>query len=220
MNFNIGTNKNEYKLALDTTDELINLYGVETKLVLVEKINIDDVAFGDYSHIKTDDATTHRIFALPENSEEWDNIAINFTSNGVVSTETINIFVSRKTINKIFTDIDANPGFSSIMGNLCVMPNGRIMEITDVKFEVPGMNNIFTHNNTKNVYKFSLVNYKAKPSGETSSAITSSKDTETSLKEDYESLTATFDKLLGDAAEQDSAASGIVEPIDDVFGKF
>lgn len=64
MNFNLS-NTPEYSLNAGMIDELINLYGLFVKFLVVEKINRDLEVFGDYSHIKTDNNKAFDIYALP-----------------------------------------------------------------------------------------------------------------------------------------------------------
>ncbi len=113
MNFNI-TKKEDYRLQASLTDELISLYGVLCKLLIVEKINMDDTVFGDFSHVKSDTDKIFEIYGLPETSEEWDNININFSQFGLLNLESINLFFSRKTIDSIFGDFDSGRGFEDI----------------------------------------------------------------------------------------------------------
>ena len=51
MNFNFSQ-KPDYQLNTSLTEEMINLYGVLTKFLVIEQINKDDAVFGDYSHMK------------------------------------------------------------------------------------------------------------------------------------------------------------------------
>lgn len=161
MNFN-STAQPEYSLYTDMTDELINLYGIEIKYLIAEKINNDDLIFGDYSHLKTDSSKSFKISALPENSDTWDNTGINFSQFGLVNLDNISLFVSKKTVLGIYPDIESSRGFEGIIGNLIVLPNNKIMEITDIQFEVPGVNNLFVNSDQKSVYKFSCKPYDFK----------------------------------------------------------
>jgi len=200
MNFNLGK-KADYKLHHNLTDELINLYGVNVKLLLTEQINKDDLVFGDYSHLKTDSKKTFEIMCLPENSESWDDIGINFSDFGLIQNENIRLFFSRKTIDKVFGDFDSGKGFSDILGNLIVLPNNKIMEITDIEFEVPGINNLFTQSDRKNVYKITLVSYNNKLIQEAPDTKHNDNDAD-----NYESLEKYFQELADEEVQQDTAA--------------
>jgi hypothetical protein len=151
MNFNQNLNT-EYKLQRNLVDELIGLYGIETKFLIVEKINSDDLVFGDFSHIKSDSEKIYDLMALPENSETYDNQDGNFNQFGFLTAETINLFASRNAMDDIFGDTDE--ALNTIIGNLIILPNSRILEITHVEYEVPGINNLYTSSAQKNAYKF------------------------------------------------------------------
>lgn len=225
MNFNISKKK-EYKLNENLTSELINLYGIQVKLLLVEFINEDITVFGDYSHIKTDSTKSFEIYGLPEVSEEWGDISSNFSDFGMVNNETLNLFISRKTIDSVFSDFDGNNGFSGILGNLVVLPNNRIMEITDFQYEVPGGSNLFAHNDTKNVYRLTLKTYNNKMADETTPDVLSHEDTDG----DYETLDNYFNELVNAKTTVDTASEVTIQtdtdlPIvatdeDSVFGSF
>jgi hypothetical protein len=204
MNFNYNQ-KPEYDLNAGMITELINLYGVLTKFLIVEKINKDDTVFGDYSHLKSDSSKIYDIFMLPETSEEFDNAGDMWREFGLVNAETINLFVSRTDIEQIFTEnIDEEKGFNGILGNLIVLPNNRIIEITDVDFQTPGINNLYTYNNTKSVYKLSCKTYDMKLINEVDNV-----DISVDENEEYETLDNYFNELIGDSNEQNSEASEI-----------
>lgn len=167
MNFNINFSKNsEYNLQESLIHQMINLYGVEIKLLLTEKVNRDDNIFGDFSHMKTNKKDTFLMYALPEESEDFSTDGYSFSPFGMNSFDNIVLFVSKKslmlepfitTINNIET-ID----FRKIMSQLIIFPNNKIMEITDVDPCVPGINNLFTYENAKSVYKVTCVPYTSK----------------------------------------------------------
>ena len=141
MNLNISRKKKDYDLNHSMIDEVIRLYGISTKILITEKVNLDSTVFGDFSHYKTNNTDSFEVYALPEVSESWDNMGINFSEFGMLNQETVNLFFSRKGIQDVF-DIEAN-GMGSPIGNLIILPNNRIVEITDWQFEVPGGSNLF-----------------------------------------------------------------------------
>jgi len=224
MNFNL-TNTVDYKLQGRMTDELISLYGILVKLLLVTKINKDDLVFGDFSHIKTDSTKSFELYALPETSESWDNMNINFTNFGMSTDESASLFVSRKSIDKIFDSFDLGNGFESVIGNIIILPNSRIMEITDLQFEVPGVSNLYSNNDTKNVYKISLKTYNNKIINETPAT-----DINAVNAPNYETLDNYFNQLIGEKDSVDNAAEVTVDTQttktvidsteDSVFGRF
>lgn len=184
MNFNINDNP-EYDLNAGLIDEVINLYGVPVKFLITTKLNNDDSVFGDYSSIKTDNSKIFEIYALPENSDSWDSGGYNFSEFGMLNLDNVSVFISKNTVENIM-ELD----FKSLYNNLLVMPNNKILEVTDVQFEVPGINNLFTFKNTKSVYKLTLKPYSVKLTDEIDTKDISIDD------EDYNTLNNYFDELL------------------------
>lgn len=201
MNFNLSQTP-DYSLQHSMTDELINLYGVQCKLMLVDKINQDDLVFGDYSHLKSNSQDIFTVFGLPENTESWDNMGMNYSEYGVLNLESINLYFSRLTIDGIFPDIDAGIGFEGILGNLLVLPNERIVEITDIEFQVPGVSNLFTNIDQKNVYKFICKTYDFKLTSEIPASDLGGVDT----VGDYTVLDDYFTEMTGTVAAVDTEA--------------
>jgi len=168
MNFNIS-HKVDYDLQGRHTHELINLYGISTKLILTEKLQYDENVFGDFQSIKVNKENIFALNMMPENSEEFDDIGVNFSEFGMMNVENIRLFVSRKSLDAIFEEVDdkdntvdVNSPIKKLQSNLVILPNNRIMEITDVQFMVPGINNLFTNNDIKHVYKLTLKTYDKK----------------------------------------------------------
>lgn len=220
MNFNIS-GKPEYNLQASLTAELVDLYGVKIKFMIAEKINVDDIVFGDYSHIKTNSSDTFEIYALPETSETFDNLNINFTQFGMQTQESVNLFVSKKSIQKIYPDFYESKGLNGIIGNLIILPSGRIMEITDCQFEVPGISNLYAYQDQKNAFRLTCITYNHKKSNEI--------DNIAAVEPNFVSLENYFNELTDVSSDQDSEAkedqiSGttkvIVPDVDSVFGRF
>ena len=184
-NFNINDNP-EYDLNASLIDETINLYGVAVKFLVTTKLNSDDNIFGDYSSIKTDNSKIFEIYALPENAESWDSGGYNFSEFGMLNLDAVAVFVSKNTVENIM-ELD----FKQMYNNLVVMPNNKVMEVTDVQFEVPGVNNLFTFKNAKSVYKLTLKPYALKLTDEINKQDISIDD-----GEDYSTLDNYFDELL------------------------
>lgn len=214
MNFNQAPE--EYDLHGNLTTEIINLYGVKLKLILAEKINIDDIVFGDYSHLKTIPNESYELYGLPEDTEGFVSQGSSFSQFGLFGLDNINIFVSRKAIISIIPNLDDTKGFGNIMGSLIVLPSGKLMEITEITREVPGANNMFVYNNIKNVYKLSLKNYDIKLNSEMSTDINNEDSNE------YESLESYFEEMIQDVEEVDNKAKDekIVVQVDSVFDRF
>lgn len=193
--YNFNTNAApEYDLNTELIDEVINLYGVPTKFLVVQRLNSDDNVFGDYSSIKTDNSKIFDVFMLPETSESWDNNGYNFSEFSLLNNDNTSCFISKNSVETII-DIE----FKDMYGCLVVMPNNKIMEVTDVQFEVPGVNNLFTFKNTKSVYKLTLKPYSVKMTDEINTTDISVDDTE-----DYSTLDNYFDELLDRKISQDT----------------
>jgi len=211
---------------------LINIYGIKTKLLLTEKINYDSTVFGDYQSIKTDKEKIFDVMMLPETSEEFDDVGVNFSEFGMLNVESIRLFIHRKSTDAIFpetanpkdTDYDPGSPIKKLMSNLVILPNNRIMEITDVQFMVPGINNLFTEQDIKNVYKLTLKTYDNKLT-----------DNIESINEDetvgsYAELDSYFNELTNnevlvdeeakETIDEDSQKTVIKVPQDNVFGRF
>lgn len=176
MNLNFGQ-KPEYELHSSMINEVINMYGIEVKLVLQERVNNDQVVFGDRSHLFTDGEHAHTMYMLPENPEEFDEMDYGFSSFGLEGLNTVNLFVHKNSIEDLPGVEPINQGSRDytqkmkstiqdmdyhLIGHLVVLPSGKIMEITDQQYEVPGINNIYQSKNQKSVYKISTVSYRPK----------------------------------------------------------
>lgn len=206
--YNFNTNESaEYDLNTELIDECINLYGVLTKFLIVQKLNSDDAIFGDYSSIKTDNSKIFDVYMMPENSDSWDSGGYNFSEFGMLNNDSATVFVSKNSVQNII-ELD----FKELYGNLVVMPNNKIMEVTDVQFEVPGVNNLFTYSNTKSVYKLTLKPYSVKLTDEIGVRDVSVDDTE-----DYSTLDNYFDELLDRKVAQDAEME--INPAVDVVSK-
>ena len=192
-NFNFNENP-EYDLNTELIDECINLYGVQTKFLVVQKLNSDDTIFGDYSSIKTDNSKIFDVFMMPENSDSWDSGGYNFSEFGMLNNDSCTVFVSKNSVQNII-ELD----FKELYGNLVIMPNNKIMEVTDVQFEVPGVNTLFTYSNAKSVYKLTLKPYSVKLTDEINQNDIINDD-----NADYTSLDNYFDELLDIKIAQDT----------------
>lgn len=197
----------EYDLNASLIDECINLYGVPTKFLITIKLNSDDTVFGDYSSIKTDNTKIFDVYMLPENSDSWDSGGYNFSDFGLLNNDNCSCFVSKNTVENMI-ELD----FKELYGNLVVMPNNKIMEVTDVQFEVPGVNNLFTFKNAKSVYKLTLKPYAVKLTDEIGVRDISIDETE-----DYSTLDNYFAELTDIKTSQDTEME--INPSVDVIKK-
>lgn len=192
VNFNY-TESPEYDLNTSLIEEVIDLYGVSTKFLVVDRINKDDVVFGDYSHLETDNSKAFYMNMLPEISEDWDTSGISFNDFGLTNFENISLFVSRASIDELEID--------KVVGNLVVLPNNKIMEITNASWEVPGINNLFTYADTRSVLKLSCKTYDHKLINEVDEVDISADD-----NVPYETLDCYFDELVEKGTAQDNEA--------------
>ena len=209
--------------------EMINLYGVPVKLLLTDKIDRDATVFGDYSSVKVDKEKVFDLMALQENSETWDDGAVNFSEFGLMNIENVRMFVSSKSVHEIFDGYKPNGDeeFMPIHGlqnNLVILPNDKIMEITHVDFQVPGMSNLYTYKDDKNVYKISLKPYYVKLQDDLSALADDvvSPGTYDNLDKYFEEMTNNFDTVEKEAkvdTDIDSQKVVVVEA-DSVFGRF
>ena len=152
MNLNFYNNP-EYDLNKSLITEMISMYGIQVKFVKVKKINEDNL-FKDYQHLVADKNDIIEMYALPENSDSFDSSGYQFNSFGFTDLNNLSVFISVES----FGDIQ----FKEIVGNLIVLPSNKILEITDVTFQVPGINNDFVNNNSRTVYKLTLTPYEFK----------------------------------------------------------
>lgn len=193
MNFNSSTQP-EYDLYTSVTNELINLYGILVKFLVTEKINFDST-FGDYSHLKSDSNKIYDIYMLPEMTEDWDSNNYGFQNFGLTNFENVVLFAMKSKFEEIDEDI------KNIIGNLIVLPNNKVMEITDIDLTVPGVNNLFTYNDAKSVYKLTCKPYDFKLINELDSVDISVED-----NVPYDTLDTYFNELIDQATEQDNYA--------------
>lgn len=228
MNFNFNAAP-EYTLNTNMIKEVINLYGVLVKLLITTRINKDDNVFGDYSHLKSDSNKIYDIHMLPEVSEDWDNGEFAFNPFGLVNTESVNLFVST-------TDLTTAGVTDSMLGSLVVMPNNKIMEITNLSYEQPGINNLFVYPDAKSVAKLTCKPYDYKLINEIDNV-----DASVDPLVPYDTLDNYFAELIDQTTQQNTGAevtpsvetivkTGTVDtrvqkPIidkteDDVFGNF
>jgi len=199
MNFNFSENP-EYDLNTSLTEEMINLYGILTKFLVTEKINKDDAVFGDYSHMKSNNQSIYEMYMIPENTEEWDTSSYDYNEFGLTNFDNVNLFVAKSSFEQVPEIVNDT---ESIMGQLIVFPNNKIMEITDFDWMVPGVNNLFSHNDVKSVYKLTCKPYDFKLINELDNVDI---DFENDPDVPYDTLDTYFSELIGQATAQDVAA--------------
>lgn len=167
MNFNFATN--EYNLVGSMSDELIRIYGIKCKFVVTTKTNIDDT-FGDFSHLDANNKNVFEVYLMPENSESYDSFERLQTQFNIPMDTTINFFMSKNIRDSLYeniyrSDFDAivktedDNDISFLFSSLIILPSGKIVEITDVDFEVVGLNNLYAYNNNKNLFRLKCRTY-------------------------------------------------------------
>jgi len=208
MNFNF-TNQPEYDLHSALTKELIGLYGVLVKFLITEKINTDENVFGDWSHLKTDSESIYEMYMLPETTEDWGSSGYEMNMYGPNNFENVVLFCSRSDLG--FLDDD----MGQITGNLIIFPNNRIMEITSTDPVVPGINNLFTFNDVKSVYKLTCKPYAPKLINELEPDDISADD------DSYDTLNDYFSELIDVNTDQNTEAE-VTEQVStvDISGEF
>ena len=225
MNFNLNFgNQNDYDINESLIDEMISLYGVEIKLLLTEKINKDNIVFGDFSHMKTNTDDVFSMFVLPEETEDFSTDGYSFSPFGMGSFDNTVLFISKQSLKiPTFLMIDNVIDFRKLMSQLIIFPNNKLMEITDVDPCVPGVNNLFTNGNEKSVYKLTCKPYTSKLVQEFDQTtiekpnvgeynLTNDEDEDDIESTDnYETLDNYFDELNDNKDDQDDEVSELSE---------
>lgn len=157
MGFNLNfTHKNEYSLHNNIISEAISLYGVQCKLIITFKQNIDFTVFGDWSNIKTNGQNIFDIDVLPSDQSDIERQEYQFTEFGLNYLYSNEVFISSKSLAKLGINLEA------LYSALIVFPSNQVMEITDVDFKVPGVNNLWAYTDLKSVIKLTLNSYQFK----------------------------------------------------------
>lgn len=204
MGYNFNNYSNEYQLHGNLTSELINLYGFVTKYIKTTKVNSDRI-FNEIQNLRADNSSVYDLAVYPENTGGFDSQNDILSKFGIMSFDSINLFVSFSAISVIHTDGQ----IQRAVGDLIVLPSKKIMEITEVEAQVPGMNNMFVYDNQKNVYIL-----KCKPYNNNRDEIIIS-DTSLNIP-NFDALFDIADKEA-DALEQNTQ-SKVVKHLDPVFG--
>ena len=138
-----------------------------------------------------------------KNSEDWDNGDYALTSFGMTNFANVTLFVAKSSLDSI-TDL------GDITGNLIIFPNNKVMEITDVDSTVPGVNNLFTYDDVKSVYKLTCKPHAFKLIDEVDNV-----DISVDPEVPYETLDVYFQELVDRAVDQDDAAE-VIPTVDTV----
>lgn len=151
---NLNQTFKEYDLAGRITDEFISMYGIPVWYIITEQVNIDTV-LNEFQYKKTSPNTYwQNIYAYPENTESFDGNSL-LSKFGMSSLESWSLFVSYNTLYSIYADVD----LGKAVGDIIALESGKLLEITNVEFNVPGLNNMFNTQFQKNLFKLSCKSY-------------------------------------------------------------
>lgn len=157
MSINLNfTHKAEYKLHNDLIAEAIGIYGVPCKLIITLKQNIDFTVFGDWSNVKTNGTNIFDINVLPEEQGDIERSEYQFSDFGLNYLYSNEVFISSKDLAKLGLNLEA------LYSALLVFPSNQVMEVTDVDFKAPGVNNLWAYTDLKSVIKLTLNTYQFK----------------------------------------------------------
>jgi hypothetical protein len=157
MAFNLNkSQKPEVELLKNNIDEMINIYGVNCNFIYTNKMNKDFV-LRDFSHFTaTQDA--FELYLLPEDTSNWQN-DLQWDVFGLNNLRTISFFMSSVTYERI-KETFGSEKFDGLLNSLLVMPNGAILEISDIDFDFEGGNNLFLFSDSKSVYRITTRMYQ------------------------------------------------------------
>ena len=208
MNFNRST-KPDYDLKANQIDELISLYGVECDYLESTKENIDTV-LRDFQYRKLNKDNSRKIMLMPEDPAGFDD-EISFGLFGIQDNRSENLFISRKTIIHIFPDFDDSNGYNDIFNQLIVFPSGKVMEISDFKCQVPGINNLYLNPDEKSSYLMTVIPYSFNKQDEIE------EEPDEIIQEEMETLDDFFTSL-DETEEKIEVEADKVSNTDSVFG--
>ena len=143
--FNFNIKQNEYKTYGGLSAELIDLYGFELTYIKTTLLGHDKV-INDIQNFGTD--KTLKIMAYPENAEQFDERGDILNKFGLFTMDSMNLFISAETVSRICNENEV----PSMVGDLILLPSGKYLEITSIEHQVPGINNQFVKNYSKNVF--------------------------------------------------------------------
>ena len=155
INLNFS-HKAEYKLHNDLIDDMIKMYGVSCKLIITLKQNIDFTVFGDWSNIKTNGTNIFDVMVYPAEAGDIERPEYQFSEFGLNYIYGNEVYVSSKSLATLGLNLEA------LYSALIVFPSNQVMEITDVDFKVPGVNNLWAYTDLKSVIKLTLNSYQFK----------------------------------------------------------
>ena len=230
---NLNYRSNEYELIGSQTEELIRIYGLKIKWIFTEKVKQDSI-FGEFSHFKADNTSAFEIYAMPENTDDFDDIErLQTQFPGVLGDGTLNLFISKITARNLMQkslntqnqiDITAMDNtIQKLHGSLIILPAGKIMEVTKIDLDAVGGNNQFLNAIDKNVFLVHCKTYVHKTANEISvdTQIKDSESLDTGKTPDmFDTLDKYFDEMVKRNETQKEEASKRFDKTDPVFGRF
>ena len=156
----------EYDLYNTITDELINGYGILSKYIVTEKIDLDLTTFGEWQSLKADNDDVYEVFMLPDTQENWQGQNIVFDQFGLGNFSTMEFFISERGLHTIFPKWEESVNTNDMISDLILMPSGKVLEVTHVEPLVEGVNNLFAYDDTKNTVKITCRNYQFRKNDE------------------------------------------------------
>ena len=206
MGFNFNNRSNEYSLYNNVTSEFINLYGFTTSYIKTTKVNLDHI-YNEIQNLRADNTSVFNINVYPENTAGYGDQNDLLSKFGILSFDSINLYVSASMISTVYPDVN----FKNAISDLIVLPSKKVIEIIDIENQVPGVNNMFVYNNTKNVFLLKCKSYNFNHD----EIVITDPNLTTDIP-DFSHLFDLADKNV-EKAEQD-AQSTLVKTYDDVFG--
>lgn len=230
---NLNMRSNEYELAGVQTEEVIRIYGIKIKWIFTEKIKQDSI-FGEFSHFKADNKSVFEIYALAENTDDFEDIErLQTQFPGVLGDGTLNLIISKITTwdllqrssnaqNQI--DItESNNTIQRLHGSLIILPSGKVMEVTKIDLDAVGLSNQFLNSKEKNAYIVHCKTYIHKTANEISvdTQITDPESLDQGKTPDmFDTLDKYFDEMVKRNETQKTEAQERFEKDDPVFGRF
>ena len=151
--FNFNNKANEYETFGNITDELIKLFGVDVKWIKTKFVDVDSV-LGDFKNYQsgTDDIIEW-IMLLPSTPEGFEGHNNFLSQFGLINLDSMDFYLSIHELKRIHDE------FNKCVGDLIILPSGKVMEVTNISSQVPGINNMFLYPNQKQVYQLTCKTY-------------------------------------------------------------
>jgi hypothetical protein len=156
----------EYDLYNTITDELINGYGILSKYIVTEKVDMDTSTFGEWTSLKAENNDVYEVFLLPDTTENWQGQNIVFDQFGLNNFSTMEFFISERGLHTIFPFWEESININDMISDLILMPSGKVLEVTHVEPLVEGVNNLFSYDDAKNTVKITCRNYQFRKNDE------------------------------------------------------